>query len=377
MEEINYNPLFKMLIDKNLKKYELESVAGISHYAMNKITKGQRVSEDVIKKICKALNCEEEDIMTLNQEPDAESEIEEIKEVRTKFKKENLKSIKKKAEVKNMGRIITVANQKGGVCKTTVVRQLSTSLAMNGYKVLVVDGDSQGNLSSRFTYPAGTQITRRFADLLNFEIENRSSGEEEIEYDTRDTIYHTTDNVDVIFTPRKDSSLKKASEKLVGIFNKTTVVKEILDQVKDDYDFIFIDSAPTETDLLLSFFNASDEVLIPITPEVDAFMAIKSVINNIKLIRKVGNKNLVINGILIAAMDKTNLSSMFLDEVKNLDVYSYNTTIPRKVAVREADLKMESIFSYEKKDSKGNYPVSDAYRNFTKEFLEREKALTK
>lgn len=249
-----------------------------------------------------------------------------------------------------MGKIISVANQKGGVGKTTTTVNLGTILARKGKKVLLIDADPQGNATS------GLGV------------------EKEVEFSTYDALINETEMQDTI----QDTMIKNlkicpsninlagAEVELVSMMSREQRLKEKLDGIKDKFDFILIDCPPSLGLITLNAFTASDSVLIPVQCEYYALEGLGQLLNTINLVKKHLNKNLQIEGALLTMYDiRTNLSNQVVKEVKRyFDNKVYKSVIPRNVRLSEAPSYGMPITEYDPK-SKG----AKSYIKFTKEFL--------
>lgn len=249
-----------------------------------------------------------------------------------------------------MGKIISVANQKGGVGKTTTTVNLGTILAKKGKKVLLIDADPQGNATS------GLGI------------------EKEVEFSTYDLLVNDTQVRDVIqHTMIKNlkvcpsnMNLAGAEVELVSMMSREQRLKEKLEKIKDKFDYILIDCPPSLGLITLNSFTASDSVLIPVQCEYFALEGLGQLLNTINLVKKHLNKNIQIEGALLTMYDiRTNLSNQVVKEVKKyFDNKVYRTVIPRNVRLSEAPSYGMPITEYDPK-SKG----AKSYIKFTKEFL--------
>jgi len=210
-----------------------------------------------------------------------------------------------------MGRIIAVANQKGGVGKTTTSINLAACLAEKGKKVLAVDMDPQGNLTSGLGIDKNT-----------------------LEY----TIYHPLEHgLDLSVLPA-NRDLAGAEVELVDAEDPQHILKNLLKSVKKKYDFIIIDCPPALGMLTINSMTAADTVLVPIQCEFFALDGLSQLIYTINLIKKKLNKSLEIEGVVFTMYDaRTNLSLEVVENVKNnLDQFIYKTIIPRNVRLAEA-----------------------------------------
>ena len=200
-----------------------------------------------------------------------------------------------------MGKVISVANQKGGVGKTTTAVNLSTILAKRGKKVLLIDTDPQGNATS------GLGVTKQ-VELSVYDI---LIGETEFEETLQDT---TIKNLKVC---PSNISLAGAEVQLVSMMSREQRLKGKLDVIKDKFDYIIIDCPPSLGLVTLNAFTASDSVLIPVQCEYFALEGLGQLLNTVNLVKKHLNKNLEIEGALLTMYDaRTNLSNQVVKEVK-------------------------------------------------------------
>ncbi len=256
-----------------------------------------------------------------------------------------------------MGKIIAVANQKGGVGKTTTSVNLSSILAKKGRKVLLIDTDPQGNATS------GLGIEKNLSYSVYDVIVN--------EVDMDKTIQKT--NVKNLSICPSNINLAGAEVELVSMISREQRLKEKLDLIKDQYDYIFIDCPPSLGLITLNTFTAADSVLIPIQCEFYALEGLGQLMNTINLVKKRLNKNLEIEGALLTMYDmRTNLSNQVVKEVsKYFGDNVYKTVIPRNVKLSEAPSYGMSIIEYDAR-SKG----AKSYDKLAKEFLKKNEAST-
>ena len=249
-----------------------------------------------------------------------------------------------------MGKIISVANQKGGVGKTTTSINLSTSLAKKGKKVLLVDADPQGNATSGLGVDKEQQFSIYDVLIEDIEVEN--------------TLQKTqVKNLDLC---PSNINLAGAEVQLVPMENRELRLKEKLDNIKDQYDFILIDCPPSLGLVTLNAFTASDSVLIPIQCEYYALEGLGQLLNTIELVRQHMNKDLRVEGALLTMYDaRTNLSNQVVKEVKKyFGNKVYKNVIPRNVKLSEAPSYGMPITLYDPR-SKG----ARCYEKFAKEFI--------
>lgn len=251
-----------------------------------------------------------------------------------------------------MGKIISVANQKGGVGKTTTSVNLSTLLAKRGKKVLLIDADPQGNASSGLG-------TDRKVEFSTYDI---------LVGDTQMQEALVKTSVKNLYICPSNISLAGAEVELVSMMSREQRLKEKLDEIKDSFDYILIDCPPSLGLITLNSFTASDSVLIPVQCEYYALEGLGQLLNTVNLVKKHLNKNLQIEGALLTMYDiRTNLSNQVVKEVKKyFGDKVYKTVIPRNVRLSEAPSYGMPITEYDPR-SKG----AKSYDKFTKEFLKK------
>ena len=249
-----------------------------------------------------------------------------------------------------MGKIISVANQKGGVGKTTTTVNLSTILAKKGKKVLLIDTDPQGNATSGLGVSKDVELS--VYDIL--------IGDTEFDETLEETAIK---NLKVC---PSNISLAGAEVQLVSMMSREQRLKTKLDKIKDQYDYILIDCPPSLGLVTLNAFTASDSVLIPVQCEYFALEGLGQLLNTVNLVKKHLNKNLEIEGALLTMYDaRTNLSNQVVKEVKKyFNDKVYKTVIPRNVRLSEAPSYGMPITVYDPR-SKG----AKAYEKFAKELL--------
>ena len=249
-----------------------------------------------------------------------------------------------------MGKVISVANQKGGVGKTTTTINLSTLRAKKGKKVLLIDADPQGNATSG----VGAEKDVEFS---TYDILATDAGMEQA--------LEKTMIKNLLVCP-SDINLAGAEVELVSMMSREQRLKEKLEDIKDSFDYILIDCPPSLGLITLNAFTASDSVLIPVQCEYYALEGLGQLINTINLVKKHLNKNLEVEGALLTMYDaRTNLSNQVVKEVKKyFGEKVYKTVIPRNVRLSEAPSYGMPITEYDPR-SKG----AKSYEKFTKEFL--------
>lgn len=253
-----------------------------------------------------------------------------------------------------MGRIIAVANQKGGVGKSTTAINLSACLAEKGKKVLAIDMDPQGNTTSGFGVDKNG-IENTLYELLLGEAE------------TKDTIVKdVVENLDLI---PSNINLSGAEIELVGIDDKEFILKGITDKLRRKYDYIILDCPPSLNMLTINALTAATSVLVPIQCEYYALEGLSQLIHTIDLVKERLNKRLKMEGVVFTMYyARTNLSLQVVENVKeNLNQNIYKTIIPRNVRLAEAPSYGQPINIYDPRSA-----GAESYRLLAEEVLNRE-----
>ena len=256
-----------------------------------------------------------------------------------------------------MGRTIAIANQKGGVGKTTTAINLSACLAEKGKKVLAVDFDPQGNTTS------GLGIDK---NSLNITIYEMMIGEAEIEECIQKSVVK---DLDVL---PSNVNLAGAEIELIGIEEKEYILRNQIEKIKDQYDYIIIDCPPSLNTLTVNAMTTADTVLVPIQCEYYALEGLTQLIHTINLVKERLNPELEIEGVVFTMYDaRTNLSLQVVENVKqNLKQTIYKSIIPRNVRLAEAPSHGMPINLYDPKSA-----GAEGYRDLADEVLEREQDL--
>ena len=222
-----------------------------------------------------------------------------------------------------MGRIIAIANQKGGVGKTTTAINLSASLASLGKKVLALDLDPQGNMTS------GLGVDKDQVENSVYDLIIGQTGIEEC------ICKEVIENLDVL---PSNINLSAAEIELIGVENKEYIIRNEMGKVKERYDFVIIDCPPALSMLTINAMTTADSVLVPIQCEYYALEWLSQLIHTINLVQERLNPALVIEGVVFTMYDaRTNLSLQVVENVKdNLDQTIYKTIIPRNIRLAEA-----------------------------------------
>lgn len=256
-----------------------------------------------------------------------------------------------------MGRTIAIANQKGGVGKTTTAINLSSCLAEAGQRVLTIDFDPQGNATSGLGLEKG-QIEDTVYEMMLGDCSFEDCLQREVQED-----------LDVL---PSDSNLSGAEIELLDVENKEFVLKSHLDQVKNDYDFIIIDCPPSLSLLTLNALVAADTVLVPIQCEYYALEGLSQVLRTINIVKRKMNPSLEMEGVVFTMYDaRTNLSLEVVENVKNnLNEKKYKTIIPRNVRLAEAPSHGMPINIYDSKST-----GAESYRLLAAEVISRGEEL--
>lgn len=251
-----------------------------------------------------------------------------------------------------MGRIIAIANQKGGVGKTTTTINLSACLAEMGKKVLVIDSDPQGNTTS------GLGVNKNEQEKTIYELLIRENTIEEA------IIKTPIENLELLAS---NINLSGAEIELIGVDKKEYILRDELKKVKDNYDFILIDCPPSLSMLTINAMCAADTVLVPIQCEYYALEGLSQLIHTINLVKKRLNPNLEMEGVVFTMYDaRTNLSLQVVENVKyTLKQTIYKTIIPRNVRVAEAPSHGLPINLYDSKSA-----GAESYRLLAEEVIE-------
>ncbi|MTI57183.1 ParA family protein [Geosporobacter ferrireducens] len=253
-----------------------------------------------------------------------------------------------------MGKVIAIFNQKGGVGKTTTNVNISACLATKGKKTLVIDIDPQGNTTSGFGIDKNS-LEYSMYDLII----GSASIEKCILEANRENLYIIPSSV----------QLAGAEIELTEMEERETTLKKAIMEIKQKYDYIFVDCPPSLGLLTINALTAVDSVLIPIQCEYYALEGVSQLMNTIELVRNNLNPDLMVQGVVLSMFDgRTNLSIQVVDEVKKyFRGKVYTTLIPRNVRLAEAPSYGMSIIEYDPK-SKG----AEAYMELAEEFLDLE-----
>ncbi len=252
-----------------------------------------------------------------------------------------------------MGRIIAIANQKGGVGKTTTAINLSAALADAGKKVLVIDLDPQGNTSSGFGLDKEDFEDKNVYQLMLDECSIKES-------------MISLENIPNLTIIPSSVDLAAAEIELIGENEREYILKNAVDYIKDDFDFVMIDCPPSLNVLTVNAMTTADSILVPIQCEYYALEGIGQLIHTIDLVHDRLNPRLEIDGVVFTMYDaRTKLSAEVINTVKqNLNAKVYQTIIPRNVRLAEAPSHGLPINLYDNKSS-----GAESYRNLAKEMI--------
>ncbi len=253
-----------------------------------------------------------------------------------------------------MSRIIAIANQKGGVGKTTTAINLSACLAGFGKKVMVIDLDPQGNATS------GLGIEKD-------EVENSVYELMLGECETKDCIVNT--EIDGLSLMPSNVNLAGAEIELLDVDEKEYVLRNSVNQIRDNYDYVIIDCPPSLNMLTINAMTTADTILVPIQCEYYALEGLSQLIHTINLVQERLNDNLIIEGVVFTMYDgRTNLSQQVVENVReNLNTKIYETVIPRNIRLAEAPSHGLPIELYD-----GSSSGAKSYRSLAQEIIARK-----
>jgi len=251
-----------------------------------------------------------------------------------------------------MSKIIAVANQKGGVGKTTTAVNLSACLAVKNKKVLLIDTDPQGNTTS------GVGVDKNTVGMSIYDVVINEVNIEDIIVPTK---------IENLMLCPSNINLAGAEVELVSVISRETRLKAALEDIRSNYDFIMIDCPPSLGLLTVNALTAADTILVPIQCEYYALEGLSQLMNTVKIVQKHLNRNLSVEGVVLTMFDaRTNLSIQVVDEVKRyFGNKVYRTIIPRNVRLSEAPSYGLPIILYDPK-SKG----AECYMDLAEEVIE-------
>ena len=255
-------------------------------------------------------------------------------------------------------KIIAICNQKGGVGKTTTTVNLGIGLAKEGKRVLVIDADPQGDLTTCLGWRNGDELQTTLADLMNNALTEKPLGKSE-------GILRHEEGVDLIPSNLELSAMEMS---LVNAMSRELTLKNCLKEFRKDYEYILIDCMPSLGMITVNALVAADSVIIPVQAQYLPAKGMTQLVQTIGKVKRTINPNLKIDGIVLTLVDgRTNLAKQTLHILRNQygnRMKIYSSQIPVAVKAAETSFQGKSIYSYDK-----NSPVAKAYEELTKEVM--------
>jgi chromosome partitioning protein len=262
--------------------------------------------------------------------------------------------------------VIALVNQKGGTGKTQSTENLGIGLANEGKKVLLVDMDPQGSLTISLGHPRADELPVTVADIMVKVLQDQVIAPGE-------GILHHEEGVDIM---PANISLSGMEVSLVNVMSREKVLKEYIDSVKDNYDYVLIDCMPSLGMLTVNALAAADKLVIPVQAQYLSAKGLEQLLQTVNKVRRQINPKLKIDGILLTMVDnRTNYAKDICNLIRGTygsKLKVYKTEIPHSVRAAEISAEGKSIFSH---DPKGR--VAEAYKNLTKEVLKNEERALK
>lgn len=260
-----------------------------------------------------------------------------------------------------MCKVLICANQKGGVAKSTSVVNLGIGLARKGKRVLLIDNDPQGSLTEALGYPEPDKLETTLANVMEWVLN-------EEDFDLSAGILHHEEGIDLM---PANIELSGVETSLVGIMSSETTLKEYIEMISDDYDYIMVDCSPNLGQLTLNALVAADEIIIPVQAAYLPLKGLEQLLRTISRVKRKMNPKLDIMGILITMVDyRTNFAKEITEvlyEHYGNNIHIFDEVIPFSVKAAEASAEGVSIYSY---DGKGK--VAAAYEKIVEEVVSYE-----
>jgi chromosome partitioning protein len=261
-------------------------------------------------------------------------------------------------DARNMSKVIAIVNQKGGVAKTVTALNLGYALSEMGKKVLLIDFDPQSSLTVCFGYDNTDSINTTIYNLMALAIEEKNLPE-------KDKYILSTGNIDLIPCNLELSAIEIA---LVNVMSRELILKSIIDEIKEDYDYVIIDCSPSLGMLTINALAACDSVIIPVTPQYLSAKGLELLLKNIIRVKKRINPRIKVDGILLTMYaERMKLSKEVLSIIREAygsHIHIFESKIPTSVKVGESNLRNKSIIEYDPKNK-----ASIAYGEFAKEVV--------